>query len=336
MKISDEHIAAVQALGYTADEARFLYIAATHSGYFVPRQFNAFAGAKWGKRSDRFIAKLESRGHATWRAYTRVGGVYHLFSKILYRVIDKENLRNRRRHSTEFIRTRLVLLDFVLTNQAYDYLETEDDKVSYFCERLGIPKTALPVKAYSGSTRFGPALRHFVDKFPVFFNRSGGSSASPVTFSYVDADEASIAGFRHHLNAYKQLLSYLPDFHFLYVSNSTVHFDAAERCFSAFAKHALQQSSSDELLRYFRLRAAWDQKQYGNLSNEDVEWLDRANGRLGGQDTERLYAAWRSGELAGDSLAVHLTDARSPHKFRFSPWLVSIAQTSPKELGRTG
>ena len=94
MKITDEHIRAIQSLGYTLDEARFLYIVATHSGYFVPRQFLAFAGAHWGKRSQRFTEKLESRGHATWREYQDMGGVYHLFSKTLYRRIDRENLRN--------------------------------------------------------------------------------------------------------------------------------------------------------------------------------------------------------------------------------------------------
>ena len=51
MKIADEHISAIQSLGYAPDEARFLYIVATHSGYFMPRQFIACTGASWGKRS---------------------------------------------------------------------------------------------------------------------------------------------------------------------------------------------------------------------------------------------------------------------------------------------
>lgn len=40
--MADEHIAAIQTLGYTGDEARFLYIVATHAGYFVPHQFISF------------------------------------------------------------------------------------------------------------------------------------------------------------------------------------------------------------------------------------------------------------------------------------------------------
>ena len=181
MKIADEHISAIQSLGYNSDEARFLYIVATHSGYFVPRQFIAFTGASWGKSSQHFTEKLESRGHVTWREYQDVGGVYHLFSKTLYRQIDRENLRNRRRHSTEFIRTRLLLLDFVLANLAYDYFETEHDKMHFFCDELGIPKESLPAKAYEGVSTPEPTLRYFVDKFPLFLDSSAGSSSTVAT-----------------------------------------------------------------------------------------------------------------------------------------------------------
>ena len=48
MKIAEQEIAAIRAFGYTGDEARFLYIVATHSGYFVPRQFLALTGSKKG------------------------------------------------------------------------------------------------------------------------------------------------------------------------------------------------------------------------------------------------------------------------------------------------
>src|ERR1700736_5936726 len=69
MNIAGNDIDAIRAFGYTEDEARFLYIVATHSGYFIPRQFLAFTGAKWGKRSTHFAEKIESHGHAAWREY---------------------------------------------------------------------------------------------------------------------------------------------------------------------------------------------------------------------------------------------------------------------------
>jgi len=50
-KSSDENLL---SLGYTQDEARFLYLVAMHSGYFSARQYLTFAGAKSGEKSMAF------------------------------------------------------------------------------------------------------------------------------------------------------------------------------------------------------------------------------------------------------------------------------------------
>jgi hypothetical protein len=147
MKIAEEYLLALRVVGYTDCEARFLYLAATHSGYFVPRQFNTFADVNWGNRLDPFTRKLEARGHAKWREYLGIGSVYHLCAKDVYTRIGKEDLRYHRVHSIEFIITRLVHLDFIIANQEYDYLETENQKLSYFSEALGIPTPYLRLRA---------------------------------------------------------------------------------------------------------------------------------------------------------------------------------------------
>ena len=96
MNIAPAHLHALQAFGYTEAEARFLYIVATHSGYFVARQFLAFADAHWGKRTTLFWNKLQTKRHARTECFPKSGTVYHLFSRRLYRQIDRENIRNRR------------------------------------------------------------------------------------------------------------------------------------------------------------------------------------------------------------------------------------------------
>src|SRR5258706_16181017 len=140
MNFPESSLANLSSLGYTEDEARFLYVVATHSGYFSRRQFLQFTETKSGDKSMTFSQKLLARGQATARSFPRNGLVYHLFPRIVYRAIDRENLRNRRAHSLEHIRTRLVALDFVLTHLQYEYLETDGDKLNYFCQQLGIPK----------------------------------------------------------------------------------------------------------------------------------------------------------------------------------------------------
>jgi hypothetical protein len=337
MKIADEHLCAIQSLGYTPDESGFLYIVATHSGYFVPRQFITFTGAGWRKRSQHFTEKLESRGHATWREYQDVGGVYHLFSKTLYRLIDRENLRNRRRHSIEFIRTRLLLLDFILANLAHDYFELEHDKVRYFCEQLGIPKKALPAKAYEGVSTPVPTLRYFVDKFPLFLDSSSGSSSPVVTLSYVDPGQASLAGLANHLHAYMPLFRHLAPFRFLYIASSDVHFVRAEQCFSSLVKIPFEQHAPEELERYFRLRAAWEEKQYVQLSNDDIEWLDHANRRFGGSGIERVYCAWASGAVGKEEWGALLAEEYSPRTIEFGRCLITAeCQAKAKELRSAG
>jgi hypothetical protein len=336
MRIADEHTSAIERLGYTPEEAQFLYFVATFSGYFLPRQFVAFAGIKWGKRSANFTAKLERHGHATWREYFTVGGVYQLSSKTLYRAIDRENLRNHRRHSAQFIRTRLLLLDFVLANQTFEYLETEEEKIRHFHRAMGIPLAALPGKSYSGPAGGDPAIRYFVDRFPLFFETAEDRAACRVTLSYVDAGEATLAGLTHHLVLYLPLLRRLPQIRFIYISNSPVHFASAEKRFESCLDRRADSSGSGELLRYFRLRSAWDRKHYASLSQEDIEWLENANARLRTPDLDNLFALWSTGTVSDDELVQSSNTPRNVLNTRFAANLVAPGLVLKQVLGKEG
>src|SRR5216683_2656106 len=105
MNIAEDQLARLLDFGYTEVEARFLYLVATHSGYFAVRQFLDFARAKSGKRNARLVEKLFSLGHASAQRYTRRSLVYHLCSRQLYSAIGKADLRNRREHELAHIKT---------------------------------------------------------------------------------------------------------------------------------------------------------------------------------------------------------------------------------------
>src|ERR1700739_5138835 len=98
MAIHESQLANLRAFGYTEVEARFLFLVATHSGYFTVRQFLDFAHAKSGKRNAHLIEKLFSQGHATAQRYRRRSCVYHLHSRALYDAIGKGEPRNPRHH----------------------------------------------------------------------------------------------------------------------------------------------------------------------------------------------------------------------------------------------
>src|SRR6267142_896455 len=169
MNIDGVYLSALQAFGYNEEEARFLYLVATHSGYFVARQFLAFAGVQWGKRTTLFWNKMQSKKHTRTGQMPRHGAVYHLFSRKVYRQIDRENLRNRRHHEIEYIEARIAMLDFVLGNPGFSYLETEPAKVAYFNGELKVGLQHLPSRTYQGSRTVQPTVRYFVDRFPMFF-----------------------------------------------------------------------------------------------------------------------------------------------------------------------
>ncbi len=52
---------------------------------------------------------------------------------------------------TEYIRTRLVALDFILGKLDYKFFETEQEKVHHFTEQLAVDKKYLPAKRYAGA-----------------------------------------------------------------------------------------------------------------------------------------------------------------------------------------
>ena len=60
MSIPREHLSTLRALGYTETEARFLYLVATHSGYFTQRHYLAFAQQSKGHRVHRLTTRAST------------------------------------------------------------------------------------------------------------------------------------------------------------------------------------------------------------------------------------------------------------------------------------
>jgi hypothetical protein len=331
-----EQIDRIKGLGYTESEARFLYIVAVHSGYCTLRQFRSFTHAARGKRSFTFARKLLQSGHALMQNYIGLGPVFHLFSRTVYGQMEKDNLRNRRKHSFEFIRTRLLLLDFILVNHGLAYFETEQDKVSFFCETMGVSKDFLPAKAYEGRPGSQPTIRYFVDKFPLFIAPPLSGAPAVVTFSYVDSGLETPSGFPNHLAAYQGLFRQLATFRFLYIAAKDAYFQMAEERFRSLVKRPLESEISAEIVRYFHIRKKWDNHEYVIPVTEDLEFLTDARQRFRGDRFERLYDAWRSGELSEQDLRTEFLRLRPGQTVFFDTYLVK-RHRSPFDLeGKSG
>ncbi len=300
MHFPETGIENLRGLGYTEDEARFLYLVATHSGYFATRQYLAFTVAKSGEKSMAFTQKLLGRGHASARLLLRNGRIYHLYSRLIYRAMARENLRNRREHSVEHIRTKLATLDFVLTHLDYPYLETEADKVHYFCRELGLKASVLPSKRYAGAIREKTTDRYFVDKFPMFFAPDSSSSSPVVTFSFVDPGLLSLASFDSHLFHYQPLFAAVPKVNFVYIATRPTHLEEANRRFLAMAPTVTNPDPGVEGLHYFHNRYLWETKQFAKLTHDQIESQSEAQKRFADPRIESLFLPWMHGQITCD------------------------------------
>lgn len=289
--------------GYTPEEARFLYIVATHSGYFTRRQFLAFSGTKPGYHSQKFLEKLLTARHATYHTYANGGHVYHVFSRTIYKAIDRDDLSMRRKHRLEHIQTRMVVLDFVLSNLDCEYLETETEKVPFFESCSKLSRDRLPSRIYTSRLPRQAPVRYFVDRFPIFL-RNAAASTPTLTFTYMDRGAATMQGFATHLQAYRELLRSLPHFEFIYVAPTDRFFAAAEAQFSQCVLGRANALSNDQLLRYFRLRRTWEAGE--RVLAADVVFLNAAKRDFGGEETESQYRRWIAGTIE-DSEVSHRT-----------------------------
>ena len=287
MNIPESKVANLQAFGYTEPEARFLYIAATYSGYFTMWQFLDFVEGASGKRSARFTEKLFALGHASAQRYLRRSLVYHLDSRHIYRAIGKERLRHRREHELDHIKTRLLVLDFILAHPEYDYFEGSQDKCRYLIEEL---KLDAGLFAAQGSRR---DLLTFLDGFPLCLASPSPGLPPVVTFTYVDPGDKNLDAYVAHLRVHRPLFRRLPRFQFLYISTAANRLEEAGLIFSLL----IEGKGAGDLLRYFDLQTKWDSKEYGHLTEVDALFLYQARRRYAGDFFVSLHRLWKRNQL---------------------------------------
>ncbi len=303
MKIAAQHVDNLVRLGYTPEEARFIHVAATHSGYFTHRQFLIFSGTKPGKHSQKFLTKLLSQKHATYHTYPSGGRVYHIFARKVFRALERDDLRTRRRHQLDYIKTRLVALDFVLDNLDCEYQETEAEKVPFFESQFNINRSLLPCKMYTSKASSRCTIRYFVDRFPIFV-RKASTASSVVSLTCVDASSVTLQGFVTHLQAYRGLLRSLPQFEFLYIAPTDRFFNKASLEFSRIVLASKGAVSKDQILRYFDLRKRWEAEE--RVAAKDVVFLNAARSELRDATVELQYRKWTEDAINNDDITGHL------------------------------
>jgi hypothetical protein len=255
-------------LGYTERELSFLELAATWSGYFLPRQFQQFIDRRPGATTDAFLNRLVRNGHASVTTHRRNTHLYHLCSRPLYNALGQENNRHRRQRPPYQIRTKLMSLDFALGNTKLDFLTTEAAKVAFFSS-AGIPEELLPQKRYTSERQ--QTLRYFVGKMPIY---TGGDGPG-VYFTFVDGGAFNAADFDRFLTEHRPLFEALSGFGLVYVTTREAFGTAAksrlERFF--FRQAGLSEHARAGISRFFYLKQRYDSGGAAELTMDELRDL---------------------------------------------------------------
>lgn len=312
--------------GYTKDEAAFLCLAALNSGYFLRRQFSAFAGVGRGKRAALLLDKLQTNGHAKQLAYRADRTIYHLCARPFYAALGDENNRNRRKHQVFTIKNRIMGLDFILEHPSERFLGTEDERLAFFAERLKVPIGVFPAKRYRAKKDIGQHTdRYFVDKFPISV-RNEFLSSPVVRFAFVDEGLNGVTAFETYLRQYRGLFQELGTFELIYVAAIEQHFRTAKalfaRCFGE-PDSANAQKRASRLIEYFQQRERYERKDASTFTPPAVKQFRVDRQQFSGAIYEQLFAGWR---VQGDPVVygnlAHLDAPRCASSPRFSTHLL--------------
>jgi hypothetical protein len=289
----ENRVQAVESLGFTSRQARFVVTVALNGGYCMRRQYQQFSGLRYGKNVRDFLDGLVERRLARREQFLpNRGYVYHLHAKSLYRLLEQTDNRNRRGVSAALIARKLMLLDVVLTRPEGEWYATEDEKVALFTGRFNLPKEILPRRTFT-TDRAGTSAttRHFVDKLPICV----ALEPPTVFFVFLPLDEAT-AAFQQFLIDHAELTAHLPSWRIVLATSAmcrplTAHFSVFDR-FRAGALLPPSAASVPDLVWYFRALDQVARNDVAAFSSADIDRFRRLRERFQGSRYKALYTDW--------------------------------------------
>ena len=123
----------LEPLGWTGQDAEWIALVGLHSGVFTRAQFCHYFHTH-RKRAERFVKVLLDRKAAVeseWPLVNGGGKTCRISSNAIYRALDVENIRHRRKASKPVVMRRLLSLDFVLEHPGMNWLPAEPEKVEF-------------------------------------------------------------------------------------------------------------------------------------------------------------------------------------------------------------
>jgi hypothetical protein len=303
----EERVAALEPFGFTLRQRQFIATVALHGGYCLRRQYGAFAGIQCGKNVRHFLETLvECRVADRLTLRAGRGHIYHLHARGLYRALDEEHNRNRRRVSGAFLARRLMVLDGVLRHPDWRWFPTERDKVDLFLDRYGVPRPDLPQRRFSSRPGAMNATRYFLHKLPV----AVGGDPSVVSFMYVA--DGTDREFEQFLVDHARLVRWLSAWTIVAIGPSALALTRCERVFERMRQQWVPPESIglEDLCWLCTTRQPVDRGDLTGLGIADIDRYRTLRDQLGGTTFDALYAGWcRHDEAA---LASYVSNTRRP------------------------
>jgi len=293
MTLDYDPISSLEAVGYMKQEAAFLYLVAIHSGYFLRRQYCRFMKQSCGALATRFLAKADRLHHIQVIQCKRDRHIYHLTSKTVYEALGHADSQNRRIKGDVHIKSRLMILDFLIDRLGTFLLEDDAAKIDFFTTQCGVARETLPHR------RTTPPM-FFVDGFPILLTTAGVPQ-----FTFFDGGQATATRFQRFLRQYQPLFKALGQFEMIYVSDRDRNADRAKASFERFLPEdrlrgvtPMTPKGVDHFLDYLAISRRKNQ----SMSLDDMRTLHEGEAIYTRLEHRALLAAWMAGSTTADKI----------------------------------
>jgi hypothetical protein len=316
-------IGSLESIGYREREASFLYLVAVHSGYFLRRQYAQFVQRESGSVSSEFLEKAARFLHLRVIECSRGRHIYHLSSKPVYRALLDRDSPNRYIKGNAYIKSRLMVLDFILANLDVHLLEDEASKIDFFRTQCGVRFDLLPRNDFR-------RLTCFPDRFPIFVSSTGIPH-----FCFVDEGQLTPNRFKRYLRQYQPLFEALGEFALIYISDTECNVARAKAIFHRFLtpESLLGVTPSTPLgVEHFLefLAAIQRYEEQGSASSpRDLELISEGEQLYTALEHQALLAAWKIRTTNADrirqrfvqnSMRAVFTSVVLPHSYPLFRW----------------
>ena len=115
-----------------------------------------------------------------------------------------------------------------------------------------------------------------------------------------------------------------------------MQFPKATEIFHSFVKIPLESDIADDLLRYFRVRKAWEEKRYAAVSDVDLIFRNQVRSRFSGERFEGLYRGWKNGHVGESDFRSEIGTNHRKHRVGFDTFVLRRAGVPEDDSAEAG